>query len=70
MSCHGFANYDLRRCDAVCGAEADYSSRFNNDDGELVELAIEGKRRSFLIVVVDADHRPPPQERSDPNEPP
>ena len=66
---HGFTDYDLRRCDAAAGSEADNSSSLNNDDGELVELMIEGKRRSFLIAVVGADHRPR-QERSDPSKPP
>ncbi len=66
---HEFADYDLRRCDAVEGAEANYSSSLDNDTGELLELTIEGRRRHFLIAVVGADHRPP-QERPDPNEPP
>ena len=66
---HGFADYDLRRCDAAEGAEVDHSSSLDNDDGELVELTIEGERRSFLIAVVGADHRPP-QEHSNQNEPP
>ena len=65
----GFADYDLRRCDAAEGAEPDHSSSLASGDGELVELTIEGERRSFLIAVVAADHRSP-LERPDPNEPP
>ena len=57
---NGFADYDLRRCDAADGAEADLTSSLDNDAGELVELTIEGERRSFLIAVVGADHQNEP----------
>ncbi len=65
----GFADYDLRRCDAAEGAKPDHSSSLASGDGELVELVIEGERRSFLVAVVAADHRSP-QDRPDPKEPP
>lgn len=54
---NGFADYDLRRCDAPEGAPPDHSSSLASGDGELVTLTIEGNRRSFLIAVVAADHR-------------
>ena len=57
---NGFADYDLRRCDAADGAEPDHTSSLDNDVGELVELTIEGERRSFLIAVVGADHQNEP----------
>ena len=58
----GFTDYDLRRCDTTEGSEPDYSSSLDNHSGELVELTIEGKRRSFLVGVVAANHRPNPPE--------
>lgn len=58
----GFTDYDLRRCNAAEGGAPDYSSSLDNHSGELVELTIEGERRSFLIGVVAADHRPNPNE--------
>lgn len=61
---NGFADYDLRRCDATEGAPPDHSSSLASGDGELVTLTIEGNRRNFLIAVVAADHR------ANPNEPP
>ena len=54
----GLADYDLRRCDAPDEARPDHSSSLANGDGELISLTIEGRRRSFLIAVVAADHRP------------
>ena len=60
----GFADYDLRQCDAQESAPPDHSSSLASGDGELVTLTIEGERRSFLIAVVAADHR------ANPNEPP
>ena len=60
----GFADYDLRRCDAQESAPPDHSSSLASGDGELVTLTIEGERRSFLIAVVAAD------QRANPNEPP
>ena len=58
----GFTDYDLRRCDAAEGAAADYTSSLDNHSGELVELMIEGQRRSFLVGIVAADHNPKSKE--------
>ena len=54
----GFTDYDLRQCDAAEGDAPDYSSSLDNHSGELVELTIEGQRRTFLVGIVAADHRP------------
>ena len=58
----GFTDYDLRQCDAAEGVAPDYSSSLDNHSGELVELTIEGQRRSFLVGIVAADHRPSSNE--------
>ena len=54
---NGFADYDLRRCDAEAGAPPDHSSSLRSGEGELVLLTILGQQRSFVIAVVGADHR-------------
>ncbi len=56
----GFADYDLTSCGAGEGATPGHSSSLASGDGELVELTIEGRRRSFLIAVVAADHQSDP----------
>ena len=61
----GYADYDIRRCNAVKEAPPDYSSSLRSGDVELVELKIERTRRSFLVAVVAADHT-----SSNPNKPP
>ncbi len=54
---NGFADYDLRRCDAEAGAPPNHSSSLRSGEGELVLLTILGQQRSFVIAVVGADHR-------------
>ena len=56
----GFADYDLRRCNAAPGAQPDHSSSLRSGQGELVLLTIQGQPRSFLIAVVAADHQSNP----------
>lgn len=60
LSFRGFTDYALRLCDSPEDAGPDHKSTLNNRAAEVVVLAVQNRKRAFLIGVVAADHQSDP----------